>query len=216
MKIYLCYYMIKRPKNLYSFVAYNLLPNLNLTQGDFYTGLYGFTKNKKMIKEFKSFHNTKYFIYKEKNIDEDEYKTLCHENSELKINRYSIEKSDKDITLTKHEFDDIDIHYPELINSFLEDLISINPSIFNDEIQLLLYDIGYSIDYTYFYGDEDEIDFISYNLSYNGKESLFELLDTIWSLYSTQQIDDPYYTFILLYIILFNEIINVENLLRIM
>ena len=51
MKVYLCYYIAKK-YGTYNFVIHNLLPHLNIGQDDYYTGLYGFTKSKKLMENF--------------------------------------------------------------------------------------------------------------------------------------------------------------------
>ena len=96
MKVYLCYYIAKK-NGTYNFAIHNLLPHLNIGQDDYYTGLYGFTKSKKLMEQFQKFHNTDIFLYKEEKIDEDEYDTLLHSHPDLRIQTFKFNSKYEDI-----------------------------------------------------------------------------------------------------------------------
>lgn len=215
MKIYLCYYIVRKPDH-YTFAIHNLFPNLNIGQDDYFSGLYGFTKSKKLMEKFQKFHNTDVFLYKEEKIDEEEYDSLLHNHSDLIIQTYKFKSNYEDnkvkVVFAKHEYLSISDTFSELFNSLLEELMPINPSIFTDEMQVILFDNGYTIDYMYFYGDDDEIEFIDYNRSYSDNETLYETSYRLWERWKDTE---DIYSFIILYIILYGRIINTKELLKI-
>lgn len=215
MKVYLCYYIAKK-NGTYNFAVHNLLPHLNIGQDDYYTGLYGFTKSKKLMEQFQKFHNTDIFLYKEEKIDEEEYDTLLHSHPDLRIQTFKFNSKYEDkkikVPFARHEYLSISDNFSELFNSLLEELIPINPAIFTDEVQVTLFDNGYTIDYTYFCGSEEEIDFVNYNSSYFDNESLYETSYRVWE---TWRDTEELYSFIILYIILYGKIVNTKELLKI-
>lgn len=204
MKVYLCYFINDIEDIDLKCTLFNILPmNIinNRTDNRFF-GLYAFTKKKELMKIFKSFHKF-FFKYRVKDMTEDEYKTFKRENTNLLIRRMNIKINSKykiELPMSIHEKNMISEFQDEIMYDILVHLIPVNPNVFSEKGINIVEKSGYNQAWIEINGNEEELDYIYYNMAFGLGRSFFELMGDMTELSK--------------YIIIFNVLIDEEEILR--
>lgn len=171
MKLYAIY--VKIPRIIYDDKIKYILSK----QSDFrckkgyMQGLYAFTINKKLFKEFMGLRGSgnQYIVIKE-NISEEIYNKYHHDFSDLELRKctFTSDSGDVELVVTKNEETSIKFDGEMLLNEYGPATYATTPyEIFNSDIINALDDLLYVSNHISLFGDESEQDHLSFQESYN-------------------------------------------------
>lgn len=154
------------------------LPKLELNEDNMtYYGLYAITNNKKLLEEFMSIHNKKYFFISKKKLTKEEYHFIKKEKLGyfINYNKYRIDKNkfyklpttnDEHMHATE-DCEDMVFNYMEDAYQYLvKDLPFFDYRMYNDEYRDLLEKIYFGTFFDLMSGDESKDDVAGYNMGY--------------------------------------------------
>ena len=173
MKVYFIYIAI--PSNIFDGRIKYLMSNAAdfRHKNQVMFGLYCWTTKKKLVNEFFEVRENKAYTLVPKELDEESLKKLkdSYSKIELKMRPYSHfinnKKTMVEIVSTKDEFVCSTIDYEEYINEFGPDVYNDVPlEIYKSKIYTALDTLGYINDYICRFGNEEELECLTYNQSY--------------------------------------------------
>lgn len=172
MKLYLIY--AKIPESEFNKTIKYLIPNVydyRWINEKFY-GLYAWTKSKSKLNDFLEVRYKKAFEVSKKNIDDDEYQMFKDHYNLLELVRhiykYGNKKKEIEVVTTKNEEIESIGNGSENYNDFGPRVHpDANYRLFKDDIIHALDMIGYTSAYDLCYGNMEEADNASFNMSYN-------------------------------------------------
>lgn len=154
------------------------LPKLEQNEDNMtYYGLYAITNNKKILEEFLSIHDKKYFLIRKKKITKEEYKFIKKEKLGyiINYNRYRIGKNkfyklpttnDEHMHSSEDCEDMILNKMEDAYSKIVGDLPLFDYRFFNDEYSDLLEKIYFGTFFDLMSGDESKDDVAGFNMSY--------------------------------------------------
>lgn len=160
------------------------------TKDNLTVGLYGYTKDKSIAKEFIRNRNKNLFSLVKKDLSKKEEEYILDKKSDLAIgyHQFLSQIDDKqeyvDVLSTVNEYNTVEYNADEYLFEFgPSNSMYIDYRIFNDEIIDALSTVGYVSDYILHHGTEDEIDAMMYNKSFsldiNGAYKLPQITDKL-------------------------------------
>lgn len=172
-KVYFIYVAI--PEEIFNTIKYILdkSDNYRWKKSKMF-GLYAWSTNKSIVKEFFQVRNKDIYTIVKKEIDDFEYKNFKDIYNTLKLDRrlYYFDRSEKkersiEIVSTKNEYIASTMNAEENLWEFGPPIEQSVPyTIFNNDIIYALDYLGYTKEYDLRYAAEDTIDFNSYNESF--------------------------------------------------
>lgn len=176
MKVYMAYLIAPKSE------LYNMNPNIvgdksrftELEDGRRCIGLYAFTHDKTAFKIFskdRGIGKNKYLVKRVIRMDESYYEVFRSTYSKFEIGVYKLQCGNNMYTrllMTNDENYNVNYSSEEISSEMLIDIISVNYSIFNDDVIDALDTIFYCHYWDVMYGDESDIDARLWNASYLG------------------------------------------------
>lgn len=175
MKVYMAYLILDKNE------LYSMDPNVVGKKDRFvqledgrHIGLYAFTHDKTTFKAFsndRGLGKNKYLVKRVVKMDDDYYEEFRSLHSDFELSMYKLQCGDKMYTwipMTSDEYYNIHYSSEEVAYELLMSAVSINYSIFNDDVIDALETIFYCHYWDIMYGDESDVDARSWNASYLG------------------------------------------------